>query len=263
MHLKAPESTESAENTHEEADAGVEADAQFSDPLPLLKDLGTLWLTWAEMAHETIAEPLRKICQQMQSYTTEETEVELEAIATQLNTLLLEQAAQLPLQVEIAGSTTTGPQRAHNEDACFPTASSTDDPLLPYVGIICDGIGGHEGGEVASQLALRSLHLQTRALLTEVLEQTEPLPPTVVAQQLTEMVRVVNNLISTQNDSQGRSLRQRMGTTMVMAMQMPQQVSISSRQGNAHELYLVHVGDSRAYWITPEYCHQLTVDMMW
>jgi serine/threonine protein phosphatase PrpC len=26
------------------------------------------------------------------------------------------------------------------------------------------------------------------------------------------------------------------------------------------EVYLAHVGDSRAYWITPDYCHLLTVD---
>ncbi|HEY9643945.1 MAG TPA: PP2C family serine/threonine-protein phosphatase, partial [Coleofasciculaceae cyanobacterium] len=239
--------------TEAPADSDSSPDAEGSG-LPLLKDLGNLWLAWVDTASAAIAAPLRHLCEQMQ--TVEETA--LEAIAAQLNALLLEQVAQLPLQVESVGATTTGPQRTHNEDACFPDESTQADPLIPYVGIICDGIGGHEGGEVASQLALRSLKLQTRALLAELLEQAEPLSPTVVAQQLTGMVRVVNNLIAAQNDSQGRALRQRMGTTLVMALQLPQ--PLPNQGGNAHELYLVHVGDSRAYWITPEYCHQLTVD---
>jgi protein phosphatase len=79
-------------------------------------------------------------------------------------------------------------------------------------------------------------------------------------QQLESIVRVVNNLIATQNDAQGRESRQRMGTTLVMALQLPQQVRTPTGSANAHELYLVHVGDSRAYWLTPRYCQLLTVD---
>lgn len=47
-----------------------------------------------------------------------------------------------------------------------------------------------------------------------------------------------------------------------MAVQVPQRVLTTSewQSDNAHELYLVNVGDSRAYWITREYCQQLTVD---
>jgi protein phosphatase len=61
-----------------------------------------------------------------------------------------------------------------------------------------------------------------------------------------------------------------MGTTLVMAVQLPQAIATSPVsletapdtpvQRPSHELYLVHVGDSRAYWITPDYCHALTVD---
>lgn len=236
-----------------ELDTADEEEASLTHPPVLLKALGAHWLTWLEGVHPSLAEPLQAICQQMQS----EDPADFEAIATQLNRLLLEQAAQLPLHLSIAGSTTTGPQRSHNEDTCFPTQASGADELLPWVGIICDGIGGHEGGEVASQLALRSLQLQLRALLTELAEQPEPLPAPVVEQQLAGIVRVVNNLIAGQNDEQGRSMRQRMGTTLVMALQLPQRVAPGA---NAHELYLVHVGDSRAYWLTPDYCHSLTVD---
>lgn len=233
-------------------------DAETQISQPSLKDLGTLWLSWLNEAHPQIREALREVCEQMQ--TIADSERGYQTIANQLNALLLEQAAQLPLKLTIAGATVTGPQRTHNEDVCYPDQFQlpTNDGLMPYVGIVCDGIGGHEGGEVASQLALRSLQPLLRTLLTELADQTEPLSPAVIGEQLISVVRIVNNQISAQNDAQGRELRQRMGTTLVIALQIPQK--IPNTVGTSHELYLVHVGDSRAYWLTPEYCQLLTVD---
>jgi protein phosphatase len=47
-----------------------------------------------------------------------------------------------------------------------------------------------------------------------------------------------------------------------MALQLPQKVKTPEgiELTNCHELYLVNVGDSRAYWITQNSCQQLTVD---
>ncbi|HEY9698189.1 MAG TPA: PP2C family serine/threonine-protein phosphatase [Trichocoleus sp.] len=235
-----------------------EQDVETETSQPSLKDLATLWLFWLGEAQPQIREALREVCQQMQAIGHQETGYQ--TVANQLNALLLEQAAQLPLKLTIAGATVTGPQRTHNEDVCYPDQFQlpTNDGLMPYVGIVCDGIGGHEGGEVASQLALRSLQSLLRTLLIELANQDEPLPPPVICDQLISVVRIVNNQISAQNDAQGRELRQRMGTTLVMALQIPQK--IPNAIGTSHELYLVHVGDSRAYWLTSENCQLLTVD---
>ena len=236
----------------------LEAGAAEPMPAPRLADLANRWLEWITSVEPGVAERLQAICDQMR-----EDGCELSAIAAQLNQLLMEQAAQLPLQVHIVGATDTGPQRSHNEDTCYPTAPGKNraESLASHLAIVCDGIGGHEGGEVASQTAVRSLKLQAQALLAEVEAQTELVSPALLMQQLEASVRVVNNLIANQNDTQGREERRRMGTTLVMALQVPQRLpAIDGSTGNGHELYLVNVGDSRAYWMTPRYCHRLTVD---
>ncbi|MTJ51484.1 serine/threonine-protein phosphatase [Anabaena sp. UHCC 0253] len=225
---------------------------------PTLKDLGNSWQPWVKVAKTTIAPKLQSIVELMC-----QPEVDLEIINTQLNELLLTTAADLPLFLTIAGATDTGPITKHNEDACYPNdARDIDDKVQPRLSIICDGIGGHEGGEVASQLALQSLKLQMRALLAQIAEQTELLTPDLLYQQLESCLRVVNNVVWSRNDEQNRQGKERMATTLVMSLQIPQRVVRYSGEHseNSHELYLAHIGDSRAYWITRNYCQLLTVD---
>lgn len=227
-----------------------------------LQQLGACWASWCRKAAVAVASRLEEIATQLQTENPS-----LPEIAEQLNQLLIEQASRQPLRLQIAGATDSGPRHQHNEDSCYPTIADlpTDlsqprDPLLPHLSIVCDGIGGHEGGEVASQLTVQSIKLQVRALLAEMAEDPDIMPPELVSQHLSAIIRVANNLIASRNDQQDRQSRRRMATTLTMALQLPQIVQLPDGQGNAHELYIVSVGDSRAYWITPEYCQLLTVD---
>lgn len=229
----------------------------YESPQPSLQQLGECWKSWIAVAQPSIAQPLQTIVDSMCAG-----EIELKAIATQLNQLLLSQAAQLPLNLKVAGSTDIGLELTQNEDTCYPLARDLDDPLLPRLSIVCDGIGGHQGGEVASLLAVQSLKLQIRALLAEVAEQTELVSSYLLQQQIEASLRVVNNVICACNDEQKRQGRERMATTIVMSVQVPQKVHTTPgwQSENSHELYLANIGDSRAYWITQNYCQLLTVD---
>ncbi|MGB3312026.1 MAG: protein phosphatase 2C domain-containing protein [Nodosilinea sp.] len=221
---------------------------------PTLTDLTELWRSLLSPLHLAVSEPLRSIVNQLDAGT-----LDPDTLFLELNQILLRQAAVVSTRIALAGATAQGPTQPRNEDACWPQGILPEDSGL-QVAIVCDGVGGHEGGEIASQLAVQSLQIQLQALLAEAQTELRVLPPQIIIQQLESVIRIVNELINFQNDNRGRVGRQRMGTTLVMAVVIPQRVQTDQGWERVNEVYLAHVGDSRAYWITPDYCHPLTVD---
>jgi protein phosphatase len=226
-----------------------------ADKVTLAK-LGTLWLQTLPPASSAIDERLRVLFLKMQAE-----QASLRDVAATLNQIVLEQAARLPLKWQIAGGTDTGATHHHNEDSYYPTPLElAQDRTGGKIAIICDGVAGHEGGEVASQMAVNLLKIQAQNLLDNLNNGREVVSPEQICNTIGAIVRVVNNTITAQNHSQGREDTRRMGTTMVMAIQVNQPIRTSNGFGNSHEIYIAHVGDSRAYWITPHRCQLLTID---
>ncbi len=154
------------------------------------------------------------------------------------------------LEIAIVTQTDQGPNRSRNEDSCYPAATprqrqthsmEAEKPLL----VVCDGIGGHEGGNIASNLAIETFTKVIRDQIPTVSGYQSQID---TAKVIEHGIRVSNDAISDRNDQEGRSDRQRMGTTIVLARVEGQRIQIA------------HVGDSRAYRITSKGCYQLTVD---
>lgn len=142
----------------------------------------------------------------------------------------------MPLQIyslEDAGLTDTGRTREHNEDffsiwTQLNKLESSFGRIFQTKGlyILCDGMGGHDSGEVASQLAAETLRefFQTR--------WENQLPP---ADTIREGVLLANKAIFEINQKDRRSGSARMGTTLVAVLVQDTQFAVA------------HVGDSRLY----------------
>ncbi|GAB4291284.1 MAG: protein phosphatase 2C domain-containing protein [Oscillatoriaceae cyanobacterium] len=207
---------------------------------PKLSQLGPVWSQLIPTAQPVVAPYLEKLCEQL----TNGEVTESQQVMTLLERGMALCATEQSRTYSVATRTDTGPSRSRNEDACFPLSNSvtSSEPGKESLAIVCDGIGGHEGGNVASQLAIEAVqtHLQQR--------YSRDFNPNSLIAELERATAEANNLICQKNDAQNKQGRQRMGTTLVMSL------------AHGHEIYLTHVGDSRAYWITTTGCRQVTLD---
>jgi len=218
-----------------------------------LAQLGDIWVQWLDLAKPEIAEPIAEFF-----YSLGRGEYDVNGAIAYLDQITLKVMHDQPLTVRIASATDVGKQREHNEDACYPDVkrqkrAEQADGLRDRLAIVCDGLGGHEGGEVASSLAIKTLEQQIKTLLHQAENDPDFSAQGFIA-QLEMVVRVVNNQIVAINDQQQRQAQQRMGTTLVIAV-MPR----PHGQPN-NEVYVVHVGDSRLYCISNNNLRQVTLD---
>jgi len=135
------------------------------------------------------------------------------------------------------GSATSPAGRPKNEDAILvkplPALASGDSD--GFVLAVADGMGGHEKGEVASQLAI--------SLLDDLFARDTPED---IALALKQAYRRANEAIYKQSDAEENESR--MGTTLVSAVVRGKYATIAN------------VGDSRAYLIRARQLTQITQD---
>lgn len=213
------------------------------DSKPELSELGEFWQQLLPKTKPAIAEFVSEVCRglMIKDIQTPEQLVRI------LDKGLAEVGRWQSSTVAIATKSDTGPSRQRNEDACYPPSGSliSKPPHCWALTIVCDGIGGHEGGNVASNLAIETIQQQIQELTKIPYDHIDPI---LLLEDLQRAAAVANDKISQRNDNESRQGRQRMGTTFVLALPI------------AHEMYIAHVGDSRAYWIAPHGCYQVTLD---
>lgn len=157
----------------------------------------------------------------------------------------------LPMQLsslQDAGQTDVGRQRHHNEDY-FGIETSINKLELPKTRvlqarglyILCDGMGGHAGGEIASELAVSTIRQYFQQQWIDNQLPTED--------EIREAVYLANQAIYDLNQKDARSGVGRMGTTLVMLLIQDSHAAVA------------HVGDSRLYSITHKRgLEQITID---
>ncbi len=207
-------------------------------------NLGQQFRKWASSSSEIISEFLTELSGNLESGEIDGPEQLMAFVDRAMQKL----GGAQQRTYHIFTQTDSGPTRDKNEDACYPPSGTETNPSLSTenpMAVVCDGIGGHYGGEIASNLAIDCM----RDGLGKISPEEETWNPIDIKEELAELTRTANDQISDRNDNEDRhDQRRRMGTTLVMTF------------AHGHELYFAHVGDSRIYWITPSNCHQVTVD---
>lgn len=158
--------------------------------------------------------------------------------------------AVIPMQLlslTDAGSSDNGRARRHNED-CFGISTeirkqqNNRGQKVQGKGlyVVCDGMGGHAAGEVASALAVETLQKYFHNLEGDSLPEREA---------IAQGILLANQTIYQVNQDQESQGSGRMGTTLVLALVQDNAIAIA------------HVGDSRIYRINRKWgLEQLTTD---
>ncbi|MEM6714204.1 MAG: protein phosphatase 2C domain-containing protein [Cyanobacteria bacterium P01_C01_bin.147] len=215
---------------------------------PTLSDLGQYWQGFVTTAAPTIRDYLAQLTEQLSAG-----QGHVEGLVDSLTQALEQQTAQYPMQVQLAAYSDQGPTRQRNEDACFPRSGTAQTVLLqaatdhqltaaPLL-VVCDGVGGHEGGDVAANSAIAEV---TQALQPWLVRNDAS--PAEIIRALREALLTTNQRITDRNDADHRQERGRMGTTIVLALVY------------GGLLYMAHLGDSRAYRVRSHNCRQITLD---
>jgi serine/threonine protein phosphatase PrpC len=146
------------------------------------------------------------------------------------------------MEIRFSADTDVGKKRDHNEDNLVADGEAG-------LFVVCDGMGGHAAGEVASAIAVATIRetvTRNRDLLAQYRSGEGQVDRYEILQMLEHIVQTACSRIheTAQQDHQKRG----MGTTMSMLL-------ILGGRG-----FVAHVGDSRIYLIRDAGVHQLTED---
>jgi protein phosphatase len=156
-----------------------------------------------------------------------------------------EKASMIALQLVSAGLTDRGKQRNVNEDAIFNHNGVTEAGRNYGLYIVCDGLGGHRAGDVASRTAIRTVTRELQSILPP--SPAHHLSSADINQTIWTAVQKANEKILNLSPN-GKDDPLGMGTTLTMAVIIDDIV------------HLAQVGDSRLYLLRDGKLTQLTHD---
>jgi serine/threonine protein phosphatase PrpC len=162
-------------------------------------------------------------------------------LETDLVAVTLPQSGDRPAGIgwHIAGLSDVGLRRELNEDNFIMLESTMNGPGPYGLYVVADGLGGHEAGEVASQLTVDIIK-----------EEFQDNPPTPAAAPFEEWLKgtvlIANQAVLDYQGSHDEA--QKMGSTLVMALV------------TAEAAHVINVGDSRVYRLSGDTIEQVSVD---
>jgi protein phosphatase len=149
------------------------------------------------------------------------------------------------MRIEHAATSDVGMKRDHNEDNFLE---------LPEENLfaVCDGMGGHAAGEVASKIAVEEIGEFYRMTSRDA-EATWPFKMdrsrSYEENRIVTAIKLANQRIIDAGEAEGRK---GMGTTTVAVH--------FAQSENGPELLVAHVGDSRIYRFRKNHLERLTID---
>lgn len=150
------------------------------------------------------------------------------------------------IRYEIGQCTDVGLVRSSNEDSLLSLNLEHDNPSDMGISLyaIADGLGGYEGGETASKLALNVLADNLSKFIISTTSQKDSNNQESILKALSAGVRAANDEVVSQSRSYGNN----MATTLVAALVIDDSA------------YIANVGDSRAYYLDNRQIRQITAD---
>lgn len=147
------------------------------------------------------------------------------------------------MHIDVFGQTDIGKKRENNEDSylCLSLQSSQEPKFLISV---ADGMGGHQGGEIASAIAIETIRKNALSQFDGALKSEADF-----ALILKNFVQKANYEVFLQASLDNELIG--MGSTLVAALVSEKKIFVSN------------VGDSRAYLIRNKTIHQITSDHNW
>jgi PPM family protein phosphatase len=153
--------------------------------------------------------------------------------------------AWMPDNLRFFASTDVGQVRDHNEDNFL-----VDKKLSLF--IVADGMGGHAAGEVASAMAVRTVHEEVRReadLIADYISGATGAAKVTTRDLITLLEHAVVRACAKINEEARKDTQKRgMGTTLSALL-------IAGHQG-----FIAHVGDSRIYLARQDRVEQITED---